>query len=255
MKLKLERPLVVFDLETTGINVSKDRIIEISLLKIFPEGHEELKTYRVNPGIHIPAETSEIHGIYDKDVMDKPSFKELAPGLVTFLTECDFCGFNSNKFDFPLLVEEFYRVDIPFEIDHRKFIDVQRIFHHKEPRNLKAALQFYCNKNLENAHSAEADTIATWEILKAQMERYEDLPSDLAGLHNMSGQNNLADLAGRLVYKGDHIVFNFGKYRGKRVADILSRDAGYYKWMMGGDFPSQTKNVLTKIFLSTKSND
>ncbi len=255
MKLKLERPLVVFDLETTGINVSKDRIIEISLLKIFPEGHEELKTYRVNPGIHIPAETSEIHGIYDKDVLDKPSFKELAPGLVTFLTECDFCGFNSNKFDFPLLVEEFYRVDIPFEIDHRKFIDVQRIFHHKEPRNLKAALQFYCNKNLENAHSAEADTIATWEILKAQMERYEDLPSDLAGLHNMSGQNNLADLAGRLVYKGDDIVFNFGKYRGKRVAEILSRDAGYYKWMMGGDFPSQTKNVLTKIFLSTKSND
>ena len=255
MKLKLERPLVVFDLETTGINVSKDRIIEISLLKVFPEGHEELKTYRVNPGIPIPAETSEIHGIYDKDVIDKPSFKELAPALVTFLTECDFCGFNSNKFDFPLLVEEFYRVDVPFETDHRKFIDVQRIFHHKEPRNLKAALQFYCNKNLENAHSAEADTIATWEILKAQMERYEDLPSDLAGLHNMSGQNNLADLAGRLVYKGDHVVFNFGKYRGKRVVDVLSRDAGYYKWMMGGDFPSQTKNVLTKIFLSTKSND
>ena len=254
MKLKLERPLVVFDLETTGINVSRDRIIEISLLKIFPEGNEELKTYRVNPGVPIPRETSDIHGIFDKDVADKPSFKELAPDLVKFLTECDFCGFNSNKFDFPLLVEEFYRAGIPFEIDKRKFIDVQRIYHHKEPRNLKAAFKFYCDKDLENAHSAEADTIATWEILKAQMEKYEDLPSDLAGLHNMSGQNNLADLAGRLIYKGDDILFNFGKYRGQKVADILTKDAGYYKWMMAGDFPSQTKNVLTKIFLSTKSN-
>jgi len=223
-------------------------------LKFFPEGNEELKTYRVNPGIPIPKETSEIHGIYDEDIADMPSFKELAPDLVKFLNECDFCGFNSNKFDFPFIG---WRILSSWDWlwnRKRKFIDVQRIFHHKEPRNLKAALKFYCDKELINAHSAEADTIATWEILKAQIERYDDIPNDIGGLHNMSGQNNLADLAGRLVIKGDDVVFNFGKYRGKKVAEVLSKDAGYYKWMMGGDFPSQTKSVLTKIFLSTKNN-
>ena len=253
MALKLEKPLVVFDLETTGINVSKDRIVEISLLKVFPDGNEVLKTYRVNPGIPIPNETSEIHGIYDADVADKPAFKELAPELIPFLKECDFCGFNSNKFDFPLLVEEFFRAGFEFDISKRKFIDVQRIFHHKEPRNLKAALKFYCDQDLENAHSAEADTMATWAILKAQLEKYDDLPSDINGLHNMSGQNNLADLAGRLVFKGDIVVFNFGKYRGQSVVNVLKKDAGYYKWMMDGDFPIQTKNILTKLFLSTKN--
>ena len=170
MKLQLRRPLVIFDLETTGINVAKDRIVEICLLKVMPDGREELRTYRVNPGVPIPAEASAVHGIYDVDIADKPSFTELAQEINQFIKDCDFGGFNSNKFDFPMLVEEFYRAGIPFEIQKRKFVDAQRIFHQKEPRNLKAALKFYCDDDLENAHSAEADTVATWRIIQAQLE-------------------------------------------------------------------------------------
>lgn len=254
MKLKLKRPLVIFDLETTGMNINRDRIVEISLLKVLPDENEELRTYRVNPGIPIPPEVTEIHGITDNDVKDKPYFKDIAPELNTFLKECDFGGFNSNKFDFPFLVEEFYRAGIEFDTDKRKFIDAQRIFHFKEPRNLKAAYRFYCNEELENAHSAEADTLATWAVLKAQIDKYEDIPHDIDGLHRMSGQNNLADLAGRFIIGNDgEILFNFGKHKGKKVKDILRAEPGYYGWMMDGDFSMQTKNVLTRIRLSMRN--
>ncbi len=254
MKLTLKRPLVVFDLETTGINISHDRIVEMSFIKIDPNGHEEMRTYRVNPTIPIPPEITQIHGISDADVSDKPSFKDLAQELNLFLKDCDFGGFNSNKFDFPLLVEEFYRAGIEFDTEKRKFIDAQRIYHFKEPRNLKAAFRFYCEKELENAHSAEADTMATWAVLKAQIERYEDIPRDIEGLHRMSGQNNLADLAGRLIFNNNQdVVFNFGKHRGKLVKDIFRTEPNYYKWMMDGDFPMQTKNVLTRVRLSMRN--
>lgn len=250
MSIQLTRPLVIFDLETTGININRDRIVEISLLKVFPNGTEELRTYRVNPQVPIPKEASAVHGIYDEDVADKPSFKQLAPELNSFLELCDFGGFNSNKFDFPLLVEEFYRADIEFETNNRKFIDVQRIFHKMEPRNLSAAYKFYCDKSLENAHSAEADTIATWQVLQAQIERYDQLPNDIKGLHEMSGQGNNVDLAGRFVYNNDNIpVFNFGKHKGRPVSDVLTREPSYYNWMMDGDFPLQTKRVLTELRL------
>ena len=251
MNVQLTRPLVVFDLETTGINTQKDRIIEISMLKVFPNGDEELRTYRVNPTIPIPKDSSAIHGIFDQDVADKPTFKQLAKEIEHFLELCDFAGFNSNKFDFPLLVEEFYRAEIDFEIDNRKFIDVQRIFHTMEPRNLSAAYKFYCDRNLENAHSAEADTIATWNILKAQLERYDNLPKDVKGLHEHSGQSRNVDLAGRFVYDNNKVaVFNFGKHRGKPIEWVLEKEPSYYKWMMDGDFPLQTKRVLTKIRLN-----
>jgi len=254
MKLTLKRPLVVFDLETTGINISHDRIVEMSFIKIDPNGHEEMRTYRVNPTIPIPPEITQIHGISDADVSDKPTFKDLAQELNLFLKDCDFGGFNSNKFDFPLLVEEFYRAGIEFDTEKRKFIDAQRIYHFKEPRNLKAAFRFYCEKELENAHSAEADTMATWAVLKAQIERYEDIPRDIEGLHRMSGQNNLADLAGRLIFNNNQdVVFNFGKHRGKLVKDIFRTEPNYYKWMMDGDFPMQTKNVLTRVRLSMRN--
>ena len=251
MNVQLTRPLVVFDLETTGINTQKDRIIEISMLKVFPNGDEELRTYRVNPTIPIPKDSSAIHGIFDQDVADKPTFKQLAKEIQHFLELCDFAGFNSNKFDFPLLVEEFYRAEIDFEIDNRKFIDVQRIFHTMEPRNLSAAYKFYCDRNLENAHSAEADTIATWNILKAQLDRYDNLPKDVKGLHEQSGQSRNVDLAGRFVYDNNKVaVFNFGKHRGKPIEWVLEKEPSYYKWMMDGDFPLQTKRVLTKIRLN-----
>lgn len=250
MSIQLTRPLVIFDLETTGININRDRIVEISLLKVFPNGTEELRTYRVNPQLPIPKEASAVHGIYDEDVADKPSFKQLAPELNSFLELCDFGGFNSNKFDFPLLVEEFYRADIEFETNNRKFIDVQRIFHKMEPRNLSAAYKFYCDKSLENAHSAEADTIATWQVLQAQIKRYAQLPNDIKGLHEMSGQGNNVDLAGRFVYNNDNVpVFNFGKHKGIPVSDVLTREPSYYNWMMDGDFPLQTKRVLTELRL------
>lgn len=254
MKLNLKRPLVIFDLETTGTNTSHDRIVEIALLKVMPDGQEELRSYRINPTIPIPKEVTLIHGISDADVADKPTFKEIAPELNTFLKECDFGGFNSNKFDFPMLVEEFYRAGIDFDVDKRKFIDAQRIYHFKEPRNLKAAYRFYCEKELENAHSAEADTLATWAVLKAQLEKYNDIPHDIEGLHRMSGQNNLADLAGRLIINQDNeVVFNFGKHKGKLVKNIFRDEPNYYNWMMEGDFPMQTKNILTRIRLSMRN--
>ncbi len=253
--LNLRRPLVVFDLETTGVSVTHDRIVEIFLLKVFPDMREEIRTYRINPGIPIPAGATAVHGISNADVADKPSFKMMAAELHAYLRDCDFGGFNSNKFDFPMLVEEFFRAGIEFDVRACKFIDAQRIYHMKEPRTLSAAYKFYCSRDLENAHSAEADTIATWEIIRAQMQKYADLPQEIEGLHKLTGQDLLADLAGRLVFndKGE-VIFNFGKHKGRTVKDVLLNEPGYYNWMMDGDFPQQTKNVLSRIRLSLKSN-
>lgn len=251
MNLKLNRPLVIFDLETTGINTSKDRIVELYMIKVQPDGARTELFQRFNPGIPIPPEITAIHGISNEDVADEPGFESKANELNQFLVNCDFAGFNSNKFDFPMLVEEFYRAGIDFEVSKRKFIDAQKIFHTMEPRNLSAAYKFYCSKELDNAHSAKADTEATWEIIQSQLDRYTQLEPSIEFLHEFSGQSNLVDLAGRMIYnEKKEIVFNFGKHRGKKVTDVFKTDYGYYDWMMNGDFPLQTKKVLTQIKLS-----
>jgi DNA polymerase-3 subunit epsilon len=250
MKLQLKRPLVVFDLETTGTSVNSDRIVEFSYIKVMPDGTENVKTLRFNPGIPIPHEVSLIHGIYDEDVKDAPLFKQKAKELAEEFKGCDFAGFNSNKFDFPLMVEEFLRAGVEFDVENRKFVDAQRIFHMMEQRTLTAAYKFYCNKELVNAHSAEADTIATLEVLKAQIERYENLENDVDFLHNFTKQDKNVDLAGRIIYNNDGIpVFNFGKHKGKAVQEVFKTDFGYYDWMMNGDFAEDTKRRLTQIKL------
>ena len=254
MPIELKKPLVVFDLETTGVNVSQDKIIDIYLIKVLPDGSEETMYKRLNPGRSIPKETSEIHGIYDADVEGKPTFKEIASELAQFIGDADFAGFNSNRFDFPLLVEEFYRADIDFETEKRKFVDAQRIFHVKEPRNLSAAYRFYCDETLENAHSAEADTRATWEIIKAQVERYSDLKPTVDALHSYSGQNDLVDLAGRIRRnKQGEPIFAFGKHRNKTVSEVFRKEPSYFEWMMNGDFPENTKRVITRLMLQLKT--
>ena len=250
MRLHLKRPFVVFDLETTGINISRDRIVELAYIKVFPDGTEEKSTMRFNPQMPIPLETSMIHGIYDADVEHEPTFASKAKELADKFTGCDFGGFNSNKFDFPMLVEEFLRSQVDFETENRKFVDAQRIFHMMEQRNLSAAYKFYCDKILENAHSAMADTQATYEVLLAQIERYENLENDIEQLHSMSGQSNNVDLAGRIVYNDKKVpVFNFGKHKGRAVLDVFKTEPAYYQWMMDNDFPLETKRKLTKIKL------
>lgn len=250
MKLNLKNPIVFFDLETTGINPATDRIVEISYLKIHPNGKEESHTYRVNPGIPIPKEASEIHHITDEMVADCPGFKEVGQIIANDIKGCDLAGFNSNRFDVPLLAEEFLRNDIDLDMSARKLIDVQVIFHKMEQRNLRAAYRFYCDKELEDAHSAEADTRATYEVLKAQLERYPELKNDVEFLAEFSTQNRNVDFAGKFIYnnKGEE-VFNFGKYKDLSVEEVLKKDPGYYGWMMNGDFALNTKNVLTKIRL------
>lgn len=250
MNLNLTKPLAFFDLETTGVNVANDRIVEISILKIFPDQHEESITYLVNPTIPIPDKVSKIHGIYDKDIADKPTFKELAPKIITYLEGCDLGGYNSNMFDVPLLAEEFLRADVDFDMHKRKMIDVQVVFHKMEPRTLTAAYKFFCNKDLVNAHSAEADTKATYEIFKAQIDRYDDLPNDMDYIAKFARYNKFADLAGRIIFdEKDNEIFNFGKYKGKKVEEIINANPGYYRWMMDGDFPLYTKKILTQIKL------
>jgi len=250
MKLNLKNPIVFFDLETTGINIVTDRIVEISILKISVDGHEETKTYRVNPEMPIPPKTTEIHGVSDEDVKDSPTFKEIARTLANFMEKCDIGGFNSNKFDIPLLAEEFLRAGIEIDFTHRKFVDVQTIFHKMEKRTLEAAYRFYCDKNLENAHSADADTKATYEVLMAQLDRYPDLKNDIDFLAEFSSHNKNVDFAGRIIYnEKNEEVFNFGKYKGRKVEEVFDTDTGYYGWMMNGDFPLHTKNVLTAIKL------
>ncbi len=250
MNLNLKNPLIFFDLETTGIDVANDRIVEISYLKIYPNGDEESKTMKINPTIPIPPKVTAIHGITDDDVKDAPKFSEVAKSLIRVFEGCDFAGYNSNKFDLPLLAEEFLRADADIDLKKRKFVDIQVIFHKKEQRTLSAAYKFYCDKDLLNAHSAEADTKATFEILKAQLDRYTDLPNDIDELSKYSSQNRNVDFLGRIIYDEEgYEVFNFGKYKGQRVEDILKRDLGYYGWMMNGQFPLHTKNVLTAIKL------
>ncbi|MGQ1947180.1 exonuclease domain-containing protein [Geofilum sp. OHC36d9] len=250
MQLNLKNPIVFFDLETTGVNVATDRIVEIAILKVHINGSEEVKTYRVNPEMPIPRSSSLIHGIYDEDVKDAPVFKTIAKELARFMEGCDIGGYNSNKFDIPLIAEEFIRADVDFEMRKRHFIDVQTIFHKMEKRTLEAAYKFYCGKELKDAHSAEADTRATFEVLKAQLDHYEELKNDVAFLSEFSSFNRNVDLAGRIVFNDkDEEVFNFGKYRGVKVTDVLEKDPGYYGWMMNGDFPLYTKKVLTNIKL------
>ena len=251
MKLNLKNPLVFFDLETTGTNINSDRIVEICYLKVYPNGNEESKTLRINPEMHIPEASSAIHGIYDADVADCPTFKDVAKMIAADIEGCDLAGFNSNRFDIPLLAEEFLRVGVDIDMMKRKFVDVQVIFHKMEQRTLSAAYKFYCDKNLEDAHTAEADTRATYEVLKAQLDRYpEVLENDVKFLAEYSSYNKNVDFAGRIVYNEDGVeVFNFGKYKGMSVAEVLKTDSGYFGWLMQGDFTLNTKNVLTKIRL------
>ena len=255
MKLNLTKPLAFFDLETTGVNVGNDRIVEISILKLNPDGSRDVKTKRINPTIPIPKDSSDIHGIYDKDVKDCPAFKNVAHELEKFIQNCDLAGYNSNKFDVPLLVEEFLRAGIEFDIKGRKLVDVQNIFHQMEQRTLSAAYKFYCKKELTNAHSAEADISATCEILEAQLDRYPELQNDVNFLHTFSYKTKSVDLAGRIIYNAKGVeVFNFGKHTGKSVEEVFKNEPSYYKWMMDGDFPLYTKRVITNIRMRAMSN-
>lgn len=251
MKLNLTNPLVFFDLETTGVNISTDRIVELCYIKVYPNGNEESKSMRINPEMHIPETSSAVHGIYDEDVTDCPTFKEIARNLAHTIEGCDLAGFNSNRFDIPLLVEEFLRAGVDIDLTRRKFIDVQNIFHKMERRTLSAAYQFYCGKELEDAHTAMADTQATYEVLKAQLDRYAgELQNDVKFLADFSRMSNNVDFAGRMVYDENNVeVFNFGKYKGKPVAEVLRIDPGYYSWIMQGDFARNTKQILTQIRL------
>ncbi|MCC5919769.1 MAG: 3'-5' exonuclease [Cyclobacteriaceae bacterium] len=262
MKLNLRNPLAIFDLETTGTNVTRDRIVEMSIVKAMPDGSVETKTLKINPTIPIPLETSMIHGIYDKDVKDAPTFKDISKELEKYFDGCDLGGFNAIKFDIPMLVEEFLRSGIEFEIKNRKLVDAQKIFHLMEKRNLSAAYKFYCGKTLEGAHSAEADTVATYEILKAQVEKYngqmvEDnlgnpistLENNIDSLHKVSS-SQMVDLAGRFRLNAQGVeVFAFGKHANKPVEQVLEKEPSYYDWMMRGDFPLDTKRRLTEIKL------
>ncbi len=252
MKLNLRRPIVFFDLETTGVNILKDRIVEISLVKIMPgKEHEPIvKTRRINPEMPIPAEATAIHHITDADVADAPTFRQVAHSLADQMRGCDIAGFNSNRFDVPLLDEEFHRAGVDFDFHRAQFIDVQTIFHKMEPRNLTAAYRFYCDKELEGAHGATADTMATYEVFLAQLDRYDQLSGDVNELAKFSSQNDNVDLAGRIVRDAQgREVINFGKYKGRPVADVLASDPGYYSWIMQGDFAGDTKRVFTRIKL------
>ena len=255
MKLNLKNPIVFFDLETTGVNINTDRIVEICYLKVYPNGNEEAKTLRINPEMHIPESSTAIHGIHDEDVADCPTFKEVAKTVARDIEGCDLAGFNSNRFDIPVLAEEFLRAGVDIDMTKRKFIDVQVIFHKMEQRTLSAAYKFYCDKNLEDAHTAEADTRATYEVLKGQLDRYPELENDMAFLADYSSYTKNVDFAGRMVYDENGVeLFNFGKYKGKPVVDVLKNDIGYYGWIQNGDFTLNTKAMLTKIRLRELSN-
>lgn len=268
MKLNLTKPLSFFDLETTGVNVASDRIVEISILKVQSDNTTEIKTWRVNPQIPIPKQASEIHGIYDADIAACPAFKEVAAQILNFLDNSDLAGYNSNKFDVPILAEEFLRADFDFDLKNRRLVDVQNIFHFMEPRNLSAAYKFYCSKTLENAHSAEADTIATYEIFLAQLKKYEQVElvdakgntykpvkNDISSLSELTAKTKNADLAGRIVFNEKGVeVFSFGKHKDKPVTEVFEKEPSYYNWMMNGDFPLYTKKIITQIRLKMKKN-
>lgn len=255
MKLNLKRPIVFFDLETTGVDTAKDRIVEVSMIKIMPDGEEIVRTRRINPQMHIPEQATAIHGITDEDVKDAPTFAQVAKSMAQFIEGCDFGGFNSNRFDMPMLVEEFLRAGVDVDFRRRRFVDVQNIFHKMEQRTLVAAYKFYCDKNLEEAHSAEADTRATYEVLMAQLDRYPELQNDVAALADFSERGQTADFAGRIGFNDkQEEVFNFGKYKGRRVEDVFREESSYYAWMMNGDFPLYTKKVITEIYLRLKNS-
>lgn len=268
MNLKLKRPLAFFDLETTGVNLATDRIVEICILKVSPDQTEETITYRINPERPIPPESSFFHGIYDEDVKDAPKFRELAKEIAEFIGDADLAGYNSNKFDIPMLMEEFLRAGVDFSLDNRFFVDVQNIFHQMEQRTLKAAYRFYCDKNLDNAHTAEADVRATYEVLKSQLSRYEGaeyedkggkvsqpVVNDIEALHKFTNLSLPVDFAGRIVYNENGVeVFNFGKHKGIPVEDVFMKEPSYFAWMMNGDFPLYTKKVLEKIWNRYRKN-
>lgn len=253
MKLNLKKPIVFFDLETTGVDVTNDHIVEISLIKVLPSGEEIEKTRRINPGVPIPPEATAVHHITDEDVADAPTFKQIARSLANEMSGCDIAGFNSNKFDIPMLDQEFQRAGIKFDFSKARMIDVQTIFHKKEQRTLVAAYRFYCGKELDGAHSANADTRATYEVLMAQLDKYDDLPNDMEELSKFSRQNRNVDFMGRLIYNDkDEEVVNFGKYKGRLAEEVLQKDPSYYDWIMKGDFPQNTKDCFTRIKLRMK---
>jgi DNA polymerase-3 subunit epsilon len=250
MELNLKKPICFFDLETTGINIATDRIVEISILKVFPNGNKESHTWRVNPEMPIPEVVTAIHGITDKMVENEPVFKELAHKVYTLIKDCDLGGFNSNRFDIPLLAEELLRADVDFDMKKALSVDVQTIFHKMEKRTLEAAYKFYCNESLDNAHSAAADTNATYEVLKAQLDKYEDLENDVTYLSNFSAHRNFADFAGYIGFNEDgDEVFSFGKHKGSLVLEVLEKEPGYFGWLLNANFPLYTKKVLTAIKL------
>lgn len=250
MDLQLSKPMCFFDLETTGTNIAKDRIVEISILKVHPNQNKESFTWRVNPQVPIPPETTKVHGITDEDVKNEPAFKQLAPKINEFIKNCDLAGYNSNRFDIPLLAEEMLRAGIEFNLSHTQMVDVQTIFHKKEKRTLEAAYKFYCDKDLTEAHSAEADTNATYEVLKSQLDQYEDLENNIKWLAEYSKHQPFADLAGFIRFnKNEQEVFGFGKFKNQPVEKVLEKEPGYYNWIINADFPGYTKKVLTAIKL------
>lgn len=251
MKLNLRKPLIFFDLETTGISATKDRIVQLGYIKVMPNGSEEQGNFFINPEMHIPEEASAIHHITDEMVADKPTFKQMAGKLEQIFKGCDVAGYNSNRFDVPLLVEEFLRAGVKYDISKVRFIDVQNIFYKKEPRTLVAAYRFYCGKELDGAHSADCDIRATYEVLQAQLDRYDDLENDVEWLQDFTRMNRNVDPMGAMVYDDkDRPVFNFGKYKGRPVTEVLTQDPSYYSWMMNGDFALSTKHVLTQLKLA-----
>jgi len=251
MKLQLTRPIAFIDLETTGITISTDRIVEIAIVKILPDGTRQVKRKLINPQMPIPSGSSEIHGITDEMVKDAPSFKQVANEIKQFIELCDLGGYNSNRFDIPMLLEEFLRVGIEFSVDGRKLVDVQKIFHMMEQRTLSAAYKFYCQKTLEDAHSAEADATATWEVLEAQVERYPQIGETVDSIVKFTGEDDIVDFARRFVKEKGVEIFNFGKHKGKPVVQVLKEEPQYYDWMMKGDFAMNTKQKLTEILNRT----
>ena len=250
MELKLTKPICFFDLETTGIDISKDRIVEIAIFKVFPNGNKESKTWLVNPTIPIPAETTAVHGITDEKVANEPTFVELASTIYNMIKDSDLAGFNSDRFDIPLLAEELLRAGVDFDMKNRVSVDIQTIFHKKEERTLGAAYKFYCGETLENAHSAEADTMATYEILKSQYDRYDDLPQDMKSLSEYTTRKKTADFAGFIIIDKDgDEAFSFGKHKGVKVDKVLETEPGYFSWIQNAEFPLYTKKVLTAIKL------
>lgn len=255
MELKLTRPICFFDLETTGTDVAKDRIVEVSILKLYPNGNKESKTWLVNPEVPIPEHATAVHGITNEKVAGEPTFKELSRQVYNMIKDSDLAGYNSDRFDIPLLAEEMLRAEIDFDMKNRVSVDVQTIFHKMEKRTLGAAYQFYCQKDLTDAHSAEADTLATYEVLKAQLERYDELENDMKFLSGFTSRRNAADFAGFIVYdKEGHEVFSFGKHKGKKVERVLDEEPGYFGWLIKADFPLYTKKVLTGIKLRKLNN-